>query len=209
MRSTNLDSSHPDFPPKSSQFGTPRPAENLPKPLAEAERAARLEPLAPAYHFRVGSLKTNFGFWRQETALIDEGLDTLWLAVALDPGWIVPWTEIGSTLHRTGRSPEAVSHLLNVRTECGPLDADYHSTLGAAYWGSGDLPRALAAFETSLELDPEETSALLPASKIVLLTGDYEKHRQYLRRARHFGADEGTLQISEMLREFGQEDPGK
>ena len=146
--------------------------------LAEAERAARLEPLAPAYHFRVGSLKTNLGFWRQETALIDEGLDALWLAVALDPGWIVPWTEIGSTLHRTGRSPEAVLHLLNVKPECGPLDADYHSTLGAAYWGSGDLPRAPAAFETSLELDPEETSALLPASEIALLTGDHEKHRQ-------------------------------
>ena len=28
MRSTNLDSSNPDFPPKSSQFGTPRPTDN-------------------------------------------------------------------------------------------------------------------------------------------------------------------------------------
>ena len=176
--------------------------------LAEAERAARLEPLAPAYHFRVGSLKTNSGFWRQETTLIDEGLDALWLAVALDPGWIAPWTEIGSTLHRTGRSPEAASHLLNVKPECGPLDAEYHSTLGAAYWGSGDLPRALAAFEASLELDPEETSALLAASEIALLTGDHEKHRRYFRRAKHFGADEGTLKIWGMLREFGQDTQG-
>ena len=176
--------------------------------LNEAERAARLEPLAPAYQFRLGSLKTNLGFWRQETALIDEGLDALWLAVALDPTWMAPWTEIGSTLHHTGRSAEAVAHLLNVKPECGPLDADYYSTLGAAYWKSGDLPRALSAFETSLELDPEETSSLLPASEIALLTGDHKKHSRYFRRAQHFGADEGTLEFWELLREFGQQTQG-
>ena len=176
--------------------------------LNEAERAARLEPLAPAYQFRLGSLKTNLGFWRQETALIDEGLEALWLAVALDPGWIAPWTEIGLTLDHTGRSAEAVAHLRNVKPECGPLDADYHSTLGAAYWKSGDLPRALAAFEASLELDPEETSALLAASEIALLTGDHEKHRRYFRRAQHFGADEGTLRIWDIMREIGQEPRG-
>ena len=176
--------------------------------LAEAERAARLEPLAPAYQFRLGSLKTDLGFWRQETALTDEGLDALWLAVALDPAWIAPWTEIVSTLDRAGRSSEAVSHLLNVKPECGPLDAEYHSTLGAAYWKLGDLPRALAAFEASLELDPEETSAWLPASELALLTGDHDKHRRYFRRATHFGADEGTLKFWEMLREFGQETQG-
>ena len=137
--------------------------------LAEAERAAWLEPLAPAYQFRLGSLKTNLGFWRQDTALTDTGLDALWLAVALDPAWIAPWTEIGSTLDRTGRSSETVSHLLNIKPECGPTDAEYHSTLGAAYWKSGDLPRALAAFETSLELDPQETSSWLPASELALL----------------------------------------
>ena len=176
--------------------------------LAEAERAARLEPLAPAYQYRLGSLKTSLGFWRQESALVDEGLEALWLAVALDPGWIAPWTEIGLTLDHTGRSSEAVAHLRNVKPECGPLDADYHSTLGAAYWKSGDLPRALAAFEASLELDPEETSALLAASEIALLTGDHEKHRRYFRRAQHFGVDEGTLRIWDLMREIGQEPRG-
>ncbi len=37
------------------------------------------------------------------------------------------------------------------------------------------------------------------------MTGDQEKYRRYLRIARHFGADDGTLEIWEMLREFGQE----
>ena len=176
--------------------------------LAEAEWAARLEPLAPAYQFRLGSLKTHLGFWRQDSTLTYDGLDALWLAVALDPAWLAPWTEIGATLDRAGRSSEAVSHLLNVKPECAPLDAEYHSTLGAAYWKLGDLPRALAAFEASLELDPEETSSWLPASELALLTGDHEKHRRYFRRATHFGADEGTLKFWEMLREFGQETQG-
>ena len=173
--------------------------------LAEAERAARLEPLAPAYQFRLGWLKTRSCIWGEETALVDEGLGALWLAVTLDPTWIAPWTEIGATLHHTGRSAEAVVHLRNVKPECGPLDAHYHSTLGAACWKAGDLPRALVAFEASLVLDPEETSALLAASEIALLIGDDEKHRRYLRLARHFGADEGTLEFWELLREFGWE----
>ncbi len=174
--------------------------------LAEVEIAARLDPLDPANHFTLGSVKTGIGIGRGDTALVDEGLSALWIAAKLDPTWIVPWTEIGSTLHHTGRSVEAVEHLRNVNPECGPLDSRYHSTLGTACWKLGQLPEALAAFEASLELDPEETSALLAASEIALLVGDHEKHRRYLRRARHFGADEGTLEFWELLREFGQKD---
>ena len=174
--------------------------------LAEVEIAARLDPLDPTNHFTLGSVKTGIGIGRGDTAFINEGLSALWIAVTLDPTWILPWTQIGSTLHHTGRSVEAVEHLLNVNPGCGPLDSHYHSALGAAYWKLGQLPEALAAFEASLELDPEETSALLAASEIALLIGHHEKHRRYFRRARHFGADEGTLEFWELLREFGKKD---
>ena len=177
--------------------------------LTEVEIAARLDPLDPANHFTLGSVKTGIGIAREDTALINEGMNALWLAVTLDPNWIIPWTEIGLTLHHTDRSAEAVEHLRNVNPEYGPLDSKYHSALGAAYWKLGELPEALAAFEASLELDPEETSALLAASEIALLIGDHEKHRRYFRRARHFGADEGTLEIWELLREFGEKDQDK
>ena len=174
--------------------------------LAEVEIAARLDPLDPANHFTLGSVKTGIGIGRSDAALISEGLSALWIAVTLDPTWILPWTEIGSTLHYTDRSAEAVEHLRNVSPERGPLDSRYHSTLGAASWKLGQLPEALAAFEASLELDPEETSSLLAASEIALLIGDHEKHRRYLRQAKHFGADEGTLEFWEQLREFGKKD---
>ena len=180
--------------------------EKLYEALVEVEIAARLDPLDPANHFTIGSVKTGLGIKREDVVLVNEGLDALWLAVTLDPNWILPWTEIGSTLYYTDRPEEAVAHLRSVKAECGPLDSQYHCTLGRAYWRLEQFPEALAAFEGALDLDPEETSVLLAASELALLTGDGKKHRQYLRKAQHFGADEGTLRFWEMLREFGEKD---
>ena len=176
--------------------------------LADVEIAARLDPLDPANHYTLGSVKTGIGIGRGDMDLVNEGLDALWIAVTLAPRWILPWTEIGSTLYYTDRPAEAVAHLRSVKPECGPLDSHYHGTLGTAEWKLGELTRALAAFEAALELDPEETSALLAASELALLLGDGKKHRRYLRLAQHFGADEGTLKFWEMLREFGQTEQG-
>ena len=172
----------------------------------EMERAIQLAPLDARYHYAMGAMKTDGAMWTGRTPLVDEGLNALWMAAALEPNWLLPWTEIGVTLHYTDRSAEAVEHLRNVNPECGPLDSGYHSALGAAYWKVGKPKEALTAFETSIDLDPEETSALLAASELALSLGDNEKHRRYLRRAKHFGADEGTLKVWEQLREFGQKD---
>ena len=65
---------------------------------------------------------------------------------------------------------------------------------------------ALEAFEAALELDPEETANLLAASEVAMLTGDTVKQRRYLRRARHFGAEEGTEDLWELLRALGEKD---
>ena len=98
--------------------------------LAEVETAARLDPLDPANHFTLGSVKTGIGIGRGDAALVTEGLNALWLAVTLDPKWILPWTEIGMTLLHTDRPEEAIAHLRNVKPECGPLDSHYYSALG-------------------------------------------------------------------------------
>ena len=178
----------------------------LDEAMTELEMAARLDPLVPAYHFALGSLKTDIGIWRRDMALVNEGLDALWVAVAMHPTWILPWTAIGRTLLHTDRPAEAVEHLRGVKPECGGPHSGYHSALGAAYWKLGQLPKALAAFEAAIELDPEETSALVAASEIALWAGDHEKHRKYSRMAHHFGAEYGTDKIMEFLREFRQEE---
>ena len=178
----------------------------LPEALAELETAARLDPLEPVSHFALGSVKTGLGIGRDDKALMQQGLEALWLAVALNPQWIPPWTEIGSTLLHTERPAEAVDHLLDLKPECGPKDHHYYSTLGAAFWRVDRLHEALEAFEAALELDPEETANLLAASELAMLTGDTDKQRRYLRRARHFGAEEGTENLWKLLREFGKKD---
>ena len=178
----------------------------LPEALAELETAARLDPLEPVSHFALGSVKTGLGIGRDDKALVQQGLEALWLAVALNPQWIPPWAEIGSTLLHTERPAEAVDHLLDLKPECGPRDHHYYSTLGAAFWRVDRLHEALEAFEAALELDPEETANLLAASELAMLTGDVNKQKRYLRRARHFGAEEGTENLWELLREFGKKD---
>ena len=173
--------------------------------VAEMEKAIKLAPMDARYHHAMGSMKTGAAMWTGRTPLVDEGLNSLWMAVELAPNWILPWTEIGATLHFTGRSEEAVEHLIHVSAERGPLDSDYHSALGTAYWKVGKLAEALTAFEASLELDPDETSALLAASELALLVGDNRKQRKCMRIAKHFGAEPDTLKFWELLREFGQE----
>lgn len=175
--------------------------------LAEVEIAARLDPLDPANHFTLGSVKGGLGAERGDMTMVNEGIEACWLAVTLDPQWALPWTEIGLILLRIGRAAEAVEHLQRIKPDCGPLDNRYYSTLGTAHWRLGALPEALSAYEKAVEQDPEDTSDLLAASEIALQLGDSAKHRRFARMARHFGADCDTEALLESLREFRQERP--
>ena len=56
--------------------------------LSEVEIAARLDPLDPANHYTLGSVKTGIGIGRGDMDLVKEGLDALWMAVTLAPRWI-------------------------------------------------------------------------------------------------------------------------
>ena len=80
--------------------------------IAEVARAAELDPLDPANHFTLGSVKGGIGAKQGDAALIREGLEACWLAATLDPAWILPWAEIGFILLESGRPEEAVEHLL-------------------------------------------------------------------------------------------------
>ena len=175
--------------------------------LAEVMQASRLDPLDPANHFTIGSVKGGLGADRGNMGMVNEGIEACWLAVSLDPTWILPWTEIGLIHLRVGRAAETVDHLLAVRPECGPLDSRYHSTLGTAYWHLGQLHEALASYEAALDLDQEDTSDLIAASEIALEIGDRAKHRRYSRRARHLGTSEETEKVLEFLRQFQEKRP--
>ena len=156
--------------------------------LAHVIKAVELDPLDPANHFTLGSVKGGMGTERGDKVLIEEGLKACWIAVALDPNWILPWTEIGWILANSGKPKEAIEHLRAVSPECGPLDARYYAALGVALRELGDFTDSLAAFESSMKLNPNDMSVAVAATGVALLAGDKLRSNQHRKVARHLGA---------------------
>ena len=160
----------------------------LDEAVAEVARAAELDPLDPANHFTLGSAKGTMGAQTGDRRLVREGLEACWLAVTLDPNWILPWTEIGWVLLKTGRAREAVEHLKAVSPGCGPLDSRYYTALGTALHQLGRYDDALAALESALELEPEDPTVASAAAMTALLTDDKVRSSRHAKTARHLGA---------------------
>ena len=98
--------------------------------ISKLELATQLDPLDPANHHTLGSFLAGHGYKLGDQAMIERGLKECWIAMKLDPKWILPWTEIGFILHRLGRSHEALDHLLSISEDCGPLHAEYYAAIG-------------------------------------------------------------------------------
>ena len=158
--------------------------------IAEVTRAVELDPLDPANHFTLGSVKGGIGAKRGDAALVREGLEACWLAATLDPAWILPWAEIGFILLETGRPEEAVEHLLASGLERAPLDTRYYSALGAALREMGRYEEFLKAFESSLELEPDDPPVVAAAAVAAALAGDKGKSNRYAKTARHMGVSD-------------------
>ena len=158
--------------------------------LAEVAKAIELDPLDPANHFTLGSVKGHIGARKGDEALVKEGLEACWIAVTLDPKWILPWTEIGWILVDTGKGREAVEHLRAVSPECGPLDARYYAALGVALRELGDFAGSLTAFESSLKLNPNDTSVAVAAAGAALLADERIRSNRHKKVARHLGASD-------------------
>ena len=168
--------------------------------MAEVARAAELDPLDPANHFTLGSVKGGIGADTGNATLIREGLESCWLAVTLDPNWILPWTEIGWILLKTGRSREAVEHLRAVGPECGPLDARYYTALATALHQLGRYDAALAGLESAHKLDPEDPTVSSAAAMTALLVGDRARSNRHAKTARHLGASTWFTAAFELLK---------
>lgn len=168
--------------------------------LDHVARAIELDPQDPANHFTLGSIKGGIGADRGDKALIREGLEACWMAVVLDPKWILPWTEIGWILLRTGKAPEAVNHLRAVRRDCGPLDARYYAALGTALQELGRYSKSLEAFEASLKRNPDDMSVALAAAVAALLAGNKLKSNRYRKAAKSLGAPRELDRIFDLLK---------
>ena len=168
--------------------------------LAHVINAVELDPLDPANHFTLGSVKGGMGTERGDKVLIEEGLQACWIAVALDPNWILPWTEIGWLLAKTGRAGEAVEHLRAVSPECRPLDARYYAALGVALLELGDFADSLRAFEASLKLNPNDMSVAVASASVAILAGEKLRSNRHRKVARHLGASHELDRQLEMVK---------
>ena len=173
--------------------------------VAEVVKAAKLDPLDPANHFTLGSAKGGIGLRTGDETLIREGLEACWLAVALDPKWSLPWTEIGKLLLGMGRTGDAVEHLRAVPCDCGPLDHHYFTALGIALSQFGKFSESLAAFEASLEQNPDDPRVAALASAAAGAVGDGSRSNRYSKEARHLGVPERWDQLTSLAKSIGAE----
>ena len=163
--------------------------------IAEVEKAAKLDPNDPANHFSLGSALAGIGNMMGDESVMNRAMDECWLAVRLDPNWILPWTEIGWIHILNGRHREARDHLLNVRDDCGPLNLRYWQVLGMAHLELGEMDEALAAFESGLALEPNDKGALVGAFRAASALGDAKRRRKYRKALRHIGMDDSTISL--------------
>ena len=175
--------------------------------VAEVAKAAELDPLDPVNHFSLGSAKGWIGANTGNKALVEEALDSCWMAVTLDPNWIAPWTEIGWLLLRMGKASEAVKHLKSVRPECGPLDSRYYDALGTALAELGKLDESLAAYQSSLELNPDNPQIAGAAAATAWQSRDKSKYNQYRKDARHLGIPSEWDMMLELMKDVNAPSP--
>ena len=177
--------------------------------LAEVAKAVKLDPLDPANHYTLGSFKGGIGARNGDEALVKEGMDAVWMAITLDPTWILPWTEIGWLLIQTGRARDAVEHLLAAKPECGPLDYYYYLALGAALRELGEFARSLTAFESAREQNPDDPRIAVAIATTAEMVDDTLKSRQYSKTARHLGASDESIEFLELVREMKSKSPSR
>ena len=168
--------------------------------VAEVAKAAELDPLDPANHFTLGSAKSTIGLRTGNPTLVKEGLEACWLAATLDPKWILPWAEIGLILLENGKAREAVEHLQAVGPERRPLEPRYFNALGASLREVGDFAGSLKAFESSLELDPEDLTIVEAAAIVAAWAGDNTKVNRYFRMAQHMGSSDDLGELLKRVR---------
>ena len=160
----------------------------MPDALAEVAKAVDLDPLDPVNHFTLGSGLGGIGGMTGDAGLVYRGIQACWLAHALAPDWILPWTEIGRLLLGLGSAEEAVAHLERVPSTCGPLDARYYAALGSAQRQVGEHAAALGSFEASLQLNPDDSSVTVAAAVAAFMAGDKITSNRHGKAARFLGA---------------------
>ena len=141
-------------------------------------------------HEFVGIMKKDWGALKHNQQLLNEALDSFWIAIALDRSRLWSWTGLGHTLVFLGRSGEAIQHLESMRNELDSLDSNYFNVLSHAYRAERRYDDALVALGESLKLSPTDHETLQLAAEVSLLAVKPSQAKRYARKARQNGLPE-------------------
>ncbi|HJU73299.1 MAG TPA: protein kinase, partial [Gemmatimonadaceae bacterium] len=133
----------------------------------------------------------------------ERGLALLEEAVKLDTGFAMAWRKIAAVVGNQGnnrqRQMDAAARAFQHRDQLSQAE---RLLTEAYYYGNGPAPdraRALAAYETLLETDPKNATALNNSGVMYLLTRQYDKAADRFRRSLDEKRPGGTSFINLLL----------
>ncbi|MBI5672873.1 MAG: tetratricopeptide repeat protein [Nitrospirae bacterium] len=100
-------------------------------------------------------------------------------AVRLNPKWMTPWLNWAS-LSLSRKKPDEAVQVLQDGLKANPESEELHLLLASAHSEQGQIDLAIAAYETTLRLNPRN---LLAANNLAVLLVDYKSDPSSLQRA--------------------------
>lgn len=165
-------------------------------------RLTELDPLNTKLQEFVGISKKDLGLRIRSNELLEEALDSLWLAATADEPSLRTLVAIGHNLCLLGRAGEAIEHLKSVDPEQGHPDTEYYKVLSIAYKFDGQFAESLNSLESAMKLDPADPELRHLATRVAALAGDKATTRRYAREARRLGMPDAELEMLVGLAEW-------
>ena len=166
-----------------------------------------LDPENAALHEFVGTVKKEWGALKDNKGLLEEAVQSFWLAVTLDRKRTWSWTALGHTLVLLERPGEAIRYLESVRGELDNLDSRFFNALSYAYRFERRLDDSISALEESIKLSPDDYEISFLAAEVCLLRVDPRQAKRYARDSRRLGLPEAEfrklMDAADHLREHG------
>ncbi len=100
-------------------------------------------------------------------------------AVRLNPKWMTPWLN-WATLSLSQKKPDVAVEVLNEGLKANPESEELHMLLASARFEQGQIDLAMAAYETTLRLNPRN---LLASNNLAVLLVDHKRDPASLQRA--------------------------
>ncbi|HEY7819236.1 MAG TPA: tetratricopeptide repeat protein [Vicinamibacteria bacterium] len=165
-------------------------AEDPAPPEAPPPRLVPPEPVSPA---DAAADHLERGTWLAQRGSLDEAIAAFREALALNPGYVDAFYNLGVSLLEKGQVGPAVE-ALDRATELSPNDGQAQRALGIALRQSGELMGSAMSLQRAVELLPNDVFALWHLASVLREAGDLEKAIEAFRKAIALKPEDAGLQ---------------